>query len=379
MRVVETGGVVLPGLIDLHGHPEFNVFAAWEPSSTYRNRYQWRASEAYHALVRDPQNKLLVDPGAPVELAYAEVRALVGGVTAIQGAGGATRHQESLVRNVDGWVFGQRRARAMIDLPDSLSGRGGDQLAADLRAIAAGEVDVLYLHLAEGLPSDARSAAEFPRLVELGALTPATLLIHGTALTPPQFEQLAAEGRGLVWSPQSHLRLYGTTTDAAAARAAGVRLGLGADWLPSGSTSLLAEMKVARRELAQQGSPIEPADLVRMVTSGAAALAGLDAHLGTLAAGRAADVLVLERHHDDPWEDVCEADPSWVELVVLDGAPAYGRADWMASLRPAGAPPADPLIAWGKPVALDTGTSAPLPQTRAALIAQYPAIGPIFA
>lgn len=28
---IDTGGVVLPGLIDLHGHPEYNVFAAWEP------------------------------------------------------------------------------------------------------------------------------------------------------------------------------------------------------------------------------------------------------------------------------------------------------------------------------------------------------------
>jgi 5-methylthioadenosine/S-adenosylhomocysteine deaminase len=27
-QIVETGGVILPGLIDLHGHPEFNVFAA---------------------------------------------------------------------------------------------------------------------------------------------------------------------------------------------------------------------------------------------------------------------------------------------------------------------------------------------------------------
>ena len=31
VRVLETDGVILPGLLDLHGHPEFNVFAAWEP------------------------------------------------------------------------------------------------------------------------------------------------------------------------------------------------------------------------------------------------------------------------------------------------------------------------------------------------------------
>lgn len=32
-HAISTGGVILPGLIDLHGHPECNVFAAWEPPS----------------------------------------------------------------------------------------------------------------------------------------------------------------------------------------------------------------------------------------------------------------------------------------------------------------------------------------------------------
>ena len=55
VQVVETDGVILPGLIDLHGHPDFNVFAAWEPPKLYANRYRWRASAPYKALVRDPQ------------------------------------------------------------------------------------------------------------------------------------------------------------------------------------------------------------------------------------------------------------------------------------------------------------------------------------
>ena len=30
VRVHETHGVITPGLIDLHGHPEFDVLAAWD-------------------------------------------------------------------------------------------------------------------------------------------------------------------------------------------------------------------------------------------------------------------------------------------------------------------------------------------------------------
>jgi hypothetical protein len=51
-------------LIDLHGHPEYNVFAAWEPPRVYANRYQWRRSAEYRAVIRDPYT-LLTSGDAP--------------------------------------------------------------------------------------------------------------------------------------------------------------------------------------------------------------------------------------------------------------------------------------------------------------------------
>lgn len=385
--VHETDGVILPGLLDLHGHPEFNVFAAWEPPRFYANRYRWRASTPYHQLVRDPQNALLAAVPARTQLRYAEVRALVGGVTGIQGASGASSaNREPLVRNVDLWAFGAHRARAMVDLP-SASSRDAPRLRAILAGIAAGEVTAFYLHLAEGVRGDERSAAELRRFLDFGAATAATNLIHASALSAEDLRTVAAAGCRLVWSPQSNLRLYGQTTLAGAALDAGMPVALGADWLPSGSTSLLAEMKVARRELARQGHPIAAADLVAMVTSVAARVAGLDEHLGSLTPGRAADLLVLERHHEDPYENVCLADPSWVELVCIGGDITYGRADWVQTLsgaRPGGT--VEDLTAWGKPMRLDTGFQSPaadptpaLGTVRGLLTAAYPAVGPIFA
>ena len=59
IQVLDTDGVILPGLLDLHGHPEFNVFAAWEPPRRFSNRYLWRGDDLYHQqLVRTPQNRL---------------------------------------------------------------------------------------------------------------------------------------------------------------------------------------------------------------------------------------------------------------------------------------------------------------------------------
>jgi cytosine/adenosine deaminase-related metal-dependent hydrolase len=390
LPVLETDGVILPGLIDLHGHPEFNVFAAWEPPRLFSNRYIWRGSELYHQLIRDPQDILLTKLAPHTQLRYAEARALVGGVTAIQGASDASRspNSEPLVRNVDLWIFGQHRARAMIDLPSSTTSRDYPRLQKIIADIAAGSIDAFYLHLCEGKQGDQRSQTEFQRFLEFNAATPATIIIHGSALSADQIRQLAAAGCKLVWSPQSNLRLYGETTLAAEALAAGMPVALGADWLPSGSTSLLAEIKVARRELARQGALIPAADLVQMVTAGAAQIAGLADHLGSLQSGRPADILVLERHLDDPYENVCQAIPSWVELVLIGGDITYGRTDWFIQLtNPAPANiTTEQVIAWGKPMSLDTGYQVKpgdppptLSTTRSELITAYPQVGPIFA
>jgi hypothetical protein len=51
--------VITPGLIDLHGHLEFNIFAAWQPPREFVNRYAGRGSDLYTQLVREPQNRLL--------------------------------------------------------------------------------------------------------------------------------------------------------------------------------------------------------------------------------------------------------------------------------------------------------------------------------
>jgi hypothetical protein len=382
--------VVLPGLIDLHGHPEYNVFAAWEPPRQYLNRYAWRRSGEYDAVVRRPWALLTgagtADGGAaqpsllPQLTRYAEARALVGGCTAIQGASGRypDKH-EALVRNVDLRIFGEDRARSVIDL-----GRVDSAGRARLRAqIDAGEVTALYVHLAEGV--DDRSRAEFDDLVGAGLLTAATVIVHGTALSAAQWRQVAEAGAKLVWSPESNLRLYAATTDVATALAAGVLVGLGADWLPSGSPSLLDELQVARRLLAAQGALVDPARLVRMVTSDAAAIAGLHDKLGRIAPGRAADLVVLERRAADPWESVLASDRRAVDLVVLGGDVAYGRADWVAAL--AGPSQMEPVLAWGKRMALDLSYSvsasdvAPprLADLRAALLARSPQTGPLFA
>ena len=390
--IVETNGVITPGLIDLHGHPEFNVFAAWEPPKEYVNRYAWRGSTEYRDLVRNPANDL-DDAGLKDEqLRYAEVRALVGGVTAIQGAGENADSSETLVRNVDRVIFGKHIARTAIDLPGEPTATDPDGFGMDtweniLEAIDTGETTRLYVHLAEGQSSNDRSREELDKLVRLKGLTPATNIIHGTALSEDQLGDVRDAGARLIWSPQSNLRLYAETTLADKALELKIPLALGADWLPSGSTCLLAEMKVARHWLARQGVDLGAKALVQMVTATAAEVAGLEDDLGQLKADRPADIAVFERRVEDPWECVASATPAEVSLVLVGGDVAFIREDWLADL---GAEEHEEhlqrLWAWGKWMVLDTsyavetGEAQPrLDAIRAALIATSPNIGPIFA
>jgi 5-methylthioadenosine/S-adenosylhomocysteine deaminase len=383
--VRETNGVIMPGLIDMHNHPDYNVFAAWEPPGEYANRYEWRASKPYDLVVKLPQQwllKLQANGKMPegTQLRYAEIRALVGGVTAIQGVNDPqdTPMPQPLVRHIDRWIFGQHRARTMLDLPTTSSPD-----ANTLKSYLADDnVDAFYLHLCEGKRGDGVSAQEFQRFLDFGADVAKTIIIHGTALDQDQIRHVAQAGCKLVWSPESNLRLYGQTTLAVDAIRAGMPVTLGPDWLPSGSTSLLGELKVARRVLAEQGLDIGADTLVRMVTSDAARIAGLGDHLGALEPGHAADILVLERRHDDPYENVVCADPSWVDLVIIGGDIVYARAD-SGYLQGDGT---ETLFAWGKQMVIDTrsgadagATNPSLAQVRTLLTTNYPPVGPIFA
>lgn len=145
---------------------------------------------------------------------------------------------------------------------------------------------------------------------------------------------------------------------------------------------------MARRCLTSEGHEITAKKLVDMMTRDAAKIAGLDDKLGSLAKGRPADLVVFERRLEDPWENVVQAEPGWVELVMIGGDLTYGRADWITGLgESVDDARLEPLFAWGKPMLLDTsymvnpdGEEPPtLAQLCAVLIDAYPQVGPVFA
>ena len=138
----------------------------------------------------------------------------------------------------------------------------------------------------------------------------------------------------MVWSPLSNLLLYGQTADVKAAKEAGVRIGIGSDWSPSGSKNLLGELKVARRVAAEVGAEFTDRELVAMATRDAAEILRWEISLGSIEGGKRADMLVVDGRDGDHYAKLFEGGETSISLVVIDGVPRYGSERLMNNFGP---------------------------------------------
>lgn len=328
--VVETNGFIYPGLIDLHNHPEYNVFPLWVVPERYQDRYQWRARKAYKVAVAEPYKLLSAKKylNLQAELGkYAELKALVGGTTAIQGM---ARHkayssEEYLVRNVEYTDVGARPVRRLLDPPRS------ENAWAEARQ-AASTAGAWLFHLAEGISPRAR--AEFGLLRSKGLLLPQLVGIHSVGLRPEEFQTLGARGSKMVWSPLSNYLLYGETADVRAAKGARVLISLAPDWSPSGSKSVLGELKVADLlNSTRLNHLFSDRELVHMITRNPARALGWGEVAGQLAPRFLGDVIIVDKLHDDPYHSLILATETHVQLVTVRGEPLYGDEAIMRRLK----------------------------------------------
>jgi 5-methylthioadenosine/S-adenosylhomocysteine deaminase len=330
--VVTTDGFIYPGLIDLHNHPEYAVFPLWIVPDRYRDRYQWRGRKAYKAAVAEPYKMLSarVYLDLQAELGkYAELKALVGGTTAIQGMDEHKAYSsvEYLVRNVEYTEVGAKPVRRMLDPPRTAAGWPKAKRAA----LASG---AWFFHLAEGLASSPHTGQEFSLVRDNGLLLPQLVGIHSVGVKAEDLREMGSIRAKMVWSPLSNLLLYGETADVKTAKSAGVLISLAPDWSPTGSKSILGELKVAdvlnRTRLDRLFSDRE---LVAMVTRNPARALGWSAVAGQIAENFIGDVVVVDRLDSDPYRSLIRATETHVKLVVIRGEPLYGDVAAMRSVK----------------------------------------------
>jgi 5-methylthioadenosine/S-adenosylhomocysteine deaminase len=396
---------IFPGLINLHNHPTYNMLELWPAPSShveanlgrplgtepYANRYQWNGMMAWSAqppefrrLVDTPQTLLISGLNLYPEIGkYSEIKAMLGGETAVEGGGSDPTTDDILIRNVGSLNFGRGRIDSRVL---SIDGLTGSDLNSLLTRIQNGQIDAWIVHLAEGVRDNQRRAgdtfssrAEFATLTSKGLLTDMTVIIHGNGLEPDDFvamrgaPSIRLEGTGdglgakLVWSPLSNLLLYGQTALVYHALKAGVVVSLGTDWSPSGSRNLLDELKIADITLREprllgadrdlipslsitgKGADArETAEialdklLVEMVTSNPAKTLRWTQEVGSIEPGKFADlVLITKPQHssaaglpDSPYRNLIDATEEDVRLVLVNGEPLSGDVAVMAALKP---------------------------------------------
>ena len=331
---IATGGSIYPGLIELHNHLSYDALRLWDVPDTYPNRDRWSTGPVYRRLISGPMQVLGRTAGLPEAVVrYVEMKCLLGGTTTSQGIAlysnaGIQRYYFGVVRNVE--------ETRDPDLPDAAT-RIPDVDATDAGRFLArlSKSSRLLLHLSEGTDAAAHAHFESLHLPDGSwAITPALVGIHCVALKRPDYDVMASRGASMVWSPLSNLLLYGATADIAAARAAGVTIGLGSDWSPSGSKNLLFELKVARI-VAQQTGVLSDRELVAAATRDAARILGWAA-LGSIEAGRRADLIVTGGRQGDPYAGLLTAGEPDIELVVVAGVPRAGRPALMGRFALAG-------------------------------------------
>lgn len=369
--VIETGGVIAPGLIDTHNHILFDIFNNddWVPTlpsscgtaidcqnatsycnngkcacvdsvCRYTDHTQWPNETEYGYMLDYKQCLEDAGQGKPVwcPIAYdgdgklkcemdkwGELKGLVAGTTSIVGLpGNSSQCFGSVARSID---------VPQNDLDDdkvqtsSLFPPGEESASGACVNFTDGDTNAYLVHVGEGVNQNALD--EFAELFTVstpeGCLyAPQTTITHGTAFGPPEFSQMAAAGMKLTWSPASNIALYGTTTNIPAALDAGLLISLAPDWSMGGSQNLLDEIRAADAwDDAHWGNRLSHFDLVQMVTINAATVLGLADTIGRLEVGFKADIAVFDSLDPDPFTSITMATPADVQLVMVGGVILY--------------------------------------------------------
>lgn len=178
-----------------------------------------------------------------------------------------------------------------------------------------------------GIPDLATARSPVAFLKSAGLLDAAPLAIHAVQIDREDAAMLASHGCAVATCPRSNLRHGHGAPPIRLLREAGVAFGIGTDSVASvGSLDLFAEA----REVAHL-SDLPAPDIVRLLTSDAAACIGLDSEIGTLQPGMRADIVILDLgRNNNVTPDrlaglILSATPEAVRHTYVDGRLVYRR------------------------------------------------------
>lgn len=318
------GGIVLPGLVNTHGHAPMTLYRGLGgdvPLMEWLTKFVWPAEKRFTTAEN-------VAKGA--RLAVAEMLAsgtttfadmyffedAVGDVCAA--AGMRVRLGQAVIKfqtpDAPSGDAAIDRARTIVErwrghplVTMSLALHAVYTVPPEMLRSGARQAEALgvpiQIHASETRKEVADCIAQHgvtpPRLLlDTGVLKPGTVCAHGVHLTDDDIALIRDAGAGVSLNPESNLKLGSGIPDIAKLVRSGMRLGLGTDGAASNDDlDLWDAVRLAAqlpRGLAEDPTVVSAKDVMRMATLGGAELLGLDQVCGSLVPGKQADLCVVD-------------------------------------------------------------------------------------
>ncbi len=136
------------------------------------------------------------------------------------------------------------------------------------------------------------------RLDRLGLVNDRLIAVHMTALDDAEIALCARRGVSVVHCPESNLKLASGFCPVAKLQAAGVNVGIGTDGAASNNDlDMFGELRTAAllaKAVAGDPTALDAASALRAATLGSARAMGLDAQVGSIEAGKQADLACID-------------------------------------------------------------------------------------
>ena len=168
----------------------------------------------------------------------------------------------------------------------------------------ADQLDVpVHLHLHETAQEVAQSQEKhgqrpFARMDRLGLVNDRLIAVHMTQLTRAEIELCALRGVSVVHCPESNLKLASGFCPVHGLHQAGVNGAIGTDGCASNNDlDMFGEMRTAAllaKAVAEDAAAFDAASALRAATLGGARALGLDQQVGSIEAGKQADLAIVD-------------------------------------------------------------------------------------
>ncbi|MBN4080115.1 TRZ/ATZ family hydrolase [Beggiatoa alba] len=174
--------------------------------------------------------------------------------------------------------------------------------------ILAEELDIpiqIHLHeteneVAQAIQQSGQHANKRPlqRLEDLGLLSSRLIAVHMTQLTDEEIKKLSTYGVHIAHCPESNLKLASGFCPVQKCLDANINVSLGTDGAASNNDlDMFSEMRTAAllaKAVAKDASALSAEKALRMATINGAKALGLDKEIGSLEAGKAADIIAVD-------------------------------------------------------------------------------------